>query len=92
MSENPAWPKCGHPRTTENTVGPAKGQCRECHRVRSRDFGRNAYRNMSAEERYLHHRRNYLPRQLAETEHKLAMLRVEAARLGLTNLLPGSQA
>lgn len=86
MSENPAW-RCGHARTIENTVGPAKGQCRECHRARSRGFGREAYRKLPQEDRYLHHRRNYLPRQIAETEHKLVMLRNEAARLGMLELL-----
>lgn len=82
MSENPFW-RCGHPRTSENTVGPAKGQCRECHRVRTRNWGREAYLGLTVEERYERHRRIYLPRQIEATQRKLVALRNEAARLGL---------
>ena len=32
------WPKCGHPRTAENTLVNGYERCRECHRARSRDY------------------------------------------------------
>ena len=32
------WPKCGHPRTPENTLVNGYERCRECHRARARDY------------------------------------------------------
>lgn len=60
--------------------------CREC----SRSASRRAYYEMTPSDRFLAHRMRYLPRQIAETEHKLIMLRNEAKRLGMTELLPPS--
>ena len=47
-------------------------------------------RDMSPDERrqdYIEHRMRYLPGQIRAVEHKLAMLRNEAARYGMTELL-----
>ena len=32
------WPKCGHPKTLENTLLNGYERCRECHRQRTRDW------------------------------------------------------
>jgi len=32
------WPKCGHPRTLENTLVNGYERCKECHRQLCRDW------------------------------------------------------
>lgn len=88
MSENPAW-RCGHPKTDENTT--CAGRCRECHNEYHRAYNKANYAEASRIERYERHRMAYLPRQIAQTEHKLTMLRREAARYGMHDLT-GNQA
>lgn len=32
------WPRCGHPKTPENTAGGRQARCRECQQQRGRDY------------------------------------------------------
>lgn len=85
----PTW-RCGHLRTPENTK-PSQ-QCRICHRAMNAAYKmrRRAEAGGAAiakAEAYLEHRIRYLPGQIEATERKLAALRIEAARLGMTELL-----
>ena len=86
MIENPAW-RCGHPETRENTTNV--GKCRTCFNAYHRAWDKRRRDDESPAERHYRYRINYLPRQIEATEHKLVMLRNEAARLGLRDLLPG---
>lgn len=83
MSENPAF-RCGHPVTRENTTNV--GKCRACFNAYHRDWDKRRRDDESPAERHNRYRINYLPRQIEATEHKLVMLRNEAARLGLRDL------
>lgn len=68
--------RCGHAKTPENTSTYAgKGRCHRCHADGKAQWQRDNYR------------RRYLNIQLPAAERKVAMLRVEAARLGMTELL-----
>lgn len=85
--------RCGHEETDANTT-PA-GRCRTCQRAYHRSYNRDYMQGRRAEirakltpaERYAKYRTRYLPIQIEATERKLAMLRNEAARLGLVDLL-----
>lgn len=64
--------RCGHPKTVENTRGV---QCKRCHTDYMREYQRENYR------------RRYIRVQLPAAERKVLMLRREAARLGMHDLL-----
>lgn len=67
--------RCGHQKSPENTATYAgKGRCRQCH-----DSGKAQWQQDN-------YRRRYLPGQLQAAERKVVMLRVEAERLGITDL------
>lgn len=70
--------RCGHQKSPENTLIHAsspRGRCRCCH-----DTGRDQWQRDN-------YRRRYLPGQIEATFRKLAMLRNEAGRLGMKDIL-----
>lgn len=79
--------RCGHDRTPENTVRDgAKGKrvrCRQCNLERSR----NARAEIAPRDRYIDHRRRYLPKALEDAKLKVAHLEIEAKRIGLGHLV-----
>lgn len=75
------WPRCGHPRTAENTTrGTRSGCCRQCNNARRRA-------QYDADMQRMEYRVRYLPGAIERARNKLRRLENEAREYRMWDLL-----